>query len=67
VSKLPRQNNADAQVLNRRSPTPASTLYLMQLRAQSVKISSHPRPVRLEVDAQATPESPETVKIKKIA
>jgi len=67
VPKLPRQKSANTEVLNRRSQAPAPTLYLMQLRAQSVKISSEPRRVRLEVDAEAAPDSPEPVKIKRIA
>jgi hypothetical protein len=64
VTKLPRQDRPDAEVLNRRPQTPTSTLYLMQLRAQSLKIPSHSSPVRLEIDAEPTPESPESIKIK---
>jgi hypothetical protein len=67
VPKLPRQTSADTQGLNRRPQTSASTLYLMQLRAQSLKISPEPHRMRLEVDAEATPECPETVKIKWIS
>lgn len=66
VTKPPRQNGADLQAMNRRPPPSASALYLMQLRAQSLKISSSPRPVRLEVNAEAAAEIAEPVKIKKI-
>lgn len=65
VPKSPRQTSADAQILNRRPAPSAATLYLMQLRAQSLKISSQPRSVRLDVDAE-TAETPETVKITRV-
>jgi hypothetical protein len=60
--KFPRQNNAGSQLVNRRSPAPAAALYLMQLRAQSLKISP-PHRVRLEISTESGPETPEPVKI----
>ena len=66
VPKTPRQNNADGQILNRRPAPSAATLYLMQLRAQSLKFISQPRGVRLDVDAETAAETPEPVKITKV-
>jgi hypothetical protein len=61
-SKLPRPNNhAAPEMLNRRSQPPASTLYLMQLRAQALKIAPSDC-IRLEINAEA-PENPQPVKI----
>jgi hypothetical protein len=62
-SKLPRPENGATETLNRRSQPPGPTLYLMQLRAQALKIAPSDR-VRLEVDAEAgTEEEAKPVKI----
>lgn len=66
VPKPLRQNGEDLQAMNHRPPPSAATLYLMQLRAQLPKISPQPRRVRLDIDAETAPETPETVKIIKI-
>jgi hypothetical protein len=66
VTKLPRQNSAEVQTLNRRPPPSASTLYLMQLRAQSLKISSQPRRTRLDIDAEPGAETPQPVEIVRV-
>lgn len=60
--KLVRQNDTATQVLSRRPAAPAPTLYLMQLRAQTLKIAP-PRRLRLEVNAENGVETPEPVKI----
>jgi hypothetical protein len=65
-AKLQRQNNAVLQVLNRRPSAPAATLYLMQLRAQALKISPPLRRVRLEISAETMVEDPQPVKIVRI-
>ncbi|HEY1791216.1 MAG TPA: hypothetical protein VGJ73_23920 [Verrucomicrobiae bacterium] len=62
-SKLPRPENGAPEMLNRRSQPTAATLYLMQLRAQALKIAPGDH-VRLEVDAKsATEEESQPVKI----
>ena len=51
TSKLPRPNNDAPETLNDRpQPPPVATLYLMQLRAQAMKITP-PDCIRLEVTA----------------
>ena len=65
--KLPRQNNGGSDNLNRRpGAPPVAALYLMRLRAQGIKIAQQPRRTRVEIDAEADPETPEPVKIVKI-
>lgn len=62
-SKLPRPNDAAPETLNRRSQPTAATLYLMQLRAQAMKIAPSER-IRLEINAEAAAEEhPQPVKI----
>jgi hypothetical protein len=61
-TKLPRPNNAVTETLNRRSQPPAATLYLMQLRAQALKISPSDS-IRLEVNAEPPEEDAQPVKI----
>jgi hypothetical protein len=63
-TKLLRQNNTTTQLMNRRTAPPASALYLMQLRTQSMKISSPSRRLRLEITTDIDGETPEPVKIK---
>jgi hypothetical protein len=65
-AKLQRQNNASSQMLNRRPSAPAATLYLMQLRAQALKIAPPLRRVRLEINADNVMEDPQPVKIVRI-
>jgi len=50
TSKPPRPNNDAPETLHRRSQPPAPTLYLMQLRAQALKIAPSDC-IRLEVTA----------------
>ncbi len=67
LSKLTRQSNGAAQTANRRPPAPpVSTLYLMQLRAQAMKLPTPPRSVRLDVTEEEDVETPQPVKIVKI-
>jgi hypothetical protein len=61
-SKLPRPNNTATETLNHRSQPPAATLYLMQLRAQALKIAPSDH-IRLEVNAETTEEDAQPVKI----
>jgi hypothetical protein len=61
-SKLSRQNHAEVQMMNRRPGSPAGALYLMQLRAQSLKISP-PHRTRLEIQAEPDTETAQPVKI----
>jgi hypothetical protein len=65
-TKLARQTNilSQQQLANRRTAPPASALYLMQLRTQSMKISSPSRRLRLEITTDIEGENPEPVKIK---
>lgn len=56
TSKPPRSNNDAPETLNRRPP--AATLYLMQLRAQAVRIAQ-PDCIRLEVTAEIAGEEDE--------
>jgi hypothetical protein len=65
--KLARQNSGGPQAFNRRNAPPvAAPLYLMQLRAQALKISSsQPRRVRVQIHADNGVETPEPVKITK--
>jgi hypothetical protein len=58
-----RQNGAGTQGLNRRNAPPVAALYLMQLRAQALKISSQPRRLRLQIQAEEKAEYPVTIKI----
>ena len=62
TSKPARPNNGDPETLNRRTQPTAATLYLMQLRAQELKIAP-PHCVRLEISDELTLEDPEPVKI----
>jgi hypothetical protein len=62
-SKLLRQNNPASQLANRRTLPPASALYLMQLRAQAMKITSPSRRLRLEISTEIDGETPQPVKI----
>lgn len=56
TSKLEREDDpAGADTLNRRTQPPAATLYLMQLRAQALKIAP-PDCIRLEVSAEVDAE-----------
>ena len=65
-SKLARQNGAGPQAFNRRNTPPVPALYLMQLRAQALKISSsQPRRVRVQINVENGAETPEPVKITK--
>ena len=65
--KPPRQNNGGADLLNRRPAPPVAALYLMRLRAtQNLKIAQQPRRKRVEIDAEAAPETAQPVKIIKI-
>ena len=67
VSKLARQNNGGTQTGNHRPPAPpVSTLYLMQLRAQAIKIPSPTRHIRLDVANEDDIETSQPVKIVKI-
>lgn len=66
LSKLPRQNNMAAEMLNRRPEAPTGALYLMQLREQSVKISSPTRRLRLEVNDDGPCEIAEPIEIKMV-
>jgi hypothetical protein len=54
-SKLPRPENGAPETLNRRSQPTAATLYLMQLRAQALKIAPSDG-IRLEINAEAAAE-----------
>jgi hypothetical protein len=63
-SKL-RQSNAAAQMMNRKPAPPVAALYLMQLRAQGVKISSQGG-TRLAVYDEIDEQAEQPVKIKKI-
>lgn len=64
--KLGRQNNAAPQAFNRRNSPPVPALYLMQLRAQALKISSsQPRRVRVQISLEENAETPKPVKITK--
>lgn len=54
-SKLPRPDDAAMETMNRRSQPPASTLYLMQLRAQALKIAPSDC-IRLEISAETAAE-----------
>ncbi|HTV41510.1 MAG TPA: hypothetical protein VMF08_13090 [Candidatus Sulfotelmatobacter sp.] len=62
ASKPARPNNGESETLNRRTQPTAATLYLMQLRAQGLKITP-PNRVRLEVSDEVVIEDPEPVKI----
>lgn len=62
TSKPARQNIEPPETLNRRPQPTAATLYLMQLRAQTLKIAP-PHSVRLEINADVVMEDPEPVKI----
>jgi hypothetical protein len=65
VQKPNRQTNAVAEVSHRRPTPTAATLYLMQLRAQTLKVPPQPGRVRLDIEAEAGTETekPEPVKI----
>lgn len=54
-TKLPARDEAVPETTNRRSQPTAATLYLMQLRAQALKISP-PDCIRLEINSEATTE-----------
>ena len=54
-SKLPQPDDAAVETMNRRSQPTAATLYLMQLRAQALKITP-PDCIRLEISAEAATE-----------
>ena len=62
TSKPARPSNGELETLNRRPQPTAATLYLMQLRAQALKIEPPDR-VRLEVSSDVAIEDPEPVKI----
>lgn len=62
TSKPARPNNGAPETLNRQAQPTAAALYLMQLRAQALKIEPGHR-VRLEVSAESAIEDPEPVKI----
>jgi hypothetical protein len=63
ASKPPPPNNGAPETLNRRSQPPVATLYLMQLRAQAVRLTP-PDCIRLEVTAEiAAEEDEQPVKI----
>jgi hypothetical protein len=61
-TKLPRPHNGAPEALNHRSQPPAATLYLMQLRAQALKIAPSDH-IRLEIDTEAPEEDAQPVKI----
>lgn len=54
-SKLPRPDDGAEETMNRRSQPAASTLYLMQLRAQALRIAP-PDCIRLEISAETATE-----------
>jgi hypothetical protein len=65
-SKLQRQNNGAneaPQPANRRASPPVAALYLMQLRAQGLKISPSPRRTRVAIEAEENAENEQPVKI----
>jgi hypothetical protein len=65
-SKLQRQNNGangTPQPLSRRSSPPVAALYLMQLRAQGIKISPSPRRTRVAIEEEINTENEQPVKI----
>ena len=62
TSKPARPNIGEPETLNRRPQPTAATLYLMQLRAQALKIAP-PNCLRLEISDEVTIERPEPVKI----
>ncbi len=69
VPKIPRQNNAGSQTINRRPAPPVAALYLMRLRAQAapeIKSSTEPRHLQVEIELENATESPQPVKIIKI-
>jgi hypothetical protein len=49
--------------MNRRASPPVAALYLMQLRAQGIKISSSPRRTRVAVEEEINAENEQPVKI----
>ncbi|HEX3625665.1 MAG TPA: hypothetical protein VH280_09585 [Verrucomicrobiae bacterium] len=62
-TNLPRPEEVAPETLNRRSHPTASTLVLMQLRAQELKITP-PASIRLEISAEdATEDDAQPVKI----
>jgi hypothetical protein len=65
-AKLQRQNNGAPPPLNRRPAPPVAALYLMQLRAQDLKISTSPRRTRVQIKEEANAETEQPVKIKKV-
>jgi hypothetical protein len=62
-AKLQRQHNEATQPLNRRPAPPVAALYLMQLRAQDLKISPSPRRTRVQIEEEAKGENEQPVKI----
>lgn len=66
LSKLQRQINGVVPAVNRRPAPPAGALYLMQLRAQAMKITAPPRRVRLHVTEQDEMDTPKPVRIIKL-
>jgi hypothetical protein len=65
VPKSSRPNKPEPLAVNRRTGPPGA-LYLMQLRSQAIKSLAPARGVRLDVNVEDNPETPEPVKIKKI-
>ncbi|MGH7939918.1 MAG: hypothetical protein ACREE6_11420 [Limisphaerales bacterium] len=66
ASKPPHPNNGVPDTLNRRSQPPAATLYLMQLRAQGLRITPSTS-IRLKVSAEnGAEEAEQPVKIVRI-
>lgn len=65
-SKLQRHNHAAAQIMNRKPAPPVAALYLMQLRAQGMKIPTPQGSTRLEVHDEIEEQSEQPVKITKV-
>jgi hypothetical protein len=65
-TKLPRQTNGVLHPANRRSAPPVTALYLMQLRAQAMKIAPLPRGTRLTIQVDTDAEAAQPIKIKKV-
>jgi hypothetical protein len=61
--RIAQQACGEAVVTSRRAAPPVATLYLAQLRAQTLKVSPFKRQVQIAIPVETAPEIPQDIKI----
>jgi hypothetical protein len=61
--RIAQQVRGESVAAGRRNAPPVATLYLAQLRAQTLKVSPFKRQVQIAISVETAPEFPQDIKI----